>query len=111
MLVFAACVYAGLAGTDTQQQNLAPTAVYVGFWVGIPFLSLLLGDVFRLLSPWRALGRLAGWIAARAGGDAVPEPLPIRSGWATGPRPWASSRSRSASCAGRRRATRRRSRC
>ena len=76
VLVFAAVAYAGLAGTDTQQQNLAPTAVYVGFWVGIPFLSLLLGDVFRLLSPWRAIGRLTGWVGARVGGDAMPEPLP-----------------------------------
>jgi hypothetical protein len=76
VFVFGAVAYAGLAGTDTQQQNLAPTAVYVGFWVGIPFLSLLLGDVFRLVSPWRAVGRLTGWIAARVGGDAMPEPLP-----------------------------------
>jgi hypothetical protein len=74
--VFAITVYAGLAGTDVQRDNLAPTAVYVGFWVGVPFASLLLGDVFRLLSPWRALGRTTGWIAARIGGDAMPEPLP-----------------------------------
>jgi hypothetical protein len=74
--VFAVVVYAGLAGTGAGRNNLAPTAVYVGFWVGIPFLSLLLGDVFRLLSPWRALGRLIGWVAARAARDALPEPLP-----------------------------------
>jgi hypothetical protein len=73
---FAVTAYAGLAGTDVQRDNLAPTAVYVGFWVGVPFASLLLGDVFRLLSPWRALGRVTGWAAARLGGDAMPEPLP-----------------------------------
>ena len=78
--VFFLAVWAGLFGTDTQSQNLAPTAVYVGFWVGIPFLSLLLGDVFRLFSPWRALGRLTGWTAGRFG--ALPEPLeyPARLG-------------------------------
>jgi hypothetical protein len=74
--VFAVTVYAGLAGTSSQRDNLAPTAVYVGFWVGIPFASLLFGDVFRLLSPWRALGRATGWLAARTAGDALPEPLP-----------------------------------
>ena len=111
VVVFAAVAYAGLAGTDTQQQNLAPTAVYVGFWVGIPFLSLLFGDVFRLLSPWRALGRLTGWVAARAGGDAMPEPLPYPSGSATGRRRSESSPSRSASCAGRRRGTQGHWRC
>jgi hypothetical protein len=74
--VFAVTVYAGLAGTDVQRDNLAPTAVYVGFWVGVPFATLLLGDVFRLLSPWRAIGRATGWVAGRLGGDAMPEPLP-----------------------------------
>jgi hypothetical protein len=76
VVVFTATIYAGLAGTDAQRDNLAPTAVYVGFWVGVPFLSLLLGDVFRLLSPWRAVGRLTGWVLGRTAGDAVPEPLP-----------------------------------
>jgi hypothetical protein len=80
VFLFFLVVYAGLFGTDTQSQNLAPTAVYVGFWVGVPFLSLLLGDVFRYLSPWRALGRATGWIAGRFG--ALPEPLeyPARLG-------------------------------
>src|SRR5688500_18024414 len=63
--VFAAVVYAGLAGTDSQQDNLAPSAVYVGFWVGVPFVSLLLGDWFRLFNPWRAIGRATGWAVGR----------------------------------------------
>ena len=75
VFVFAVTVYAGLAGTDSQQDNLAPTAVYVGFWIGIPFLSLLFGDVFRVLSPWRAIGRVTGWLAKRLARDAMPEPI------------------------------------
>jgi hypothetical protein len=75
VFVFAVIVYAGLAGTDSQRDNLAPIAVYVGFWVGIPFLSLLFGNVFRLLSPWRAIGRAVGWLAGRLARDALPEPL------------------------------------
>jgi hypothetical protein len=73
IFVFFVTAYAGIAGTDTQPDNLAPTAVYVGFWVGIPFLSLLFGDVFALLSPWRALGRGTGWVAKRF--MVLPEPL------------------------------------
>ena len=69
-------VYAGLAGVDSIADNLAPTAVYVGFWIGVPFASLLFGNVFRLLSPWRAIGRATGWIAARFARGAMPEPLP-----------------------------------
>ncbi len=72
VLAFGASVYAGLAGTDAEQDNLAPTVVFVLFWVGIPFVSLVFGDVFRLLSPWRAIGRVVGWVVARV---APAEPL------------------------------------
>jgi hypothetical protein len=72
VLAFAAAVYAGLAGTDSEQDNLAPTLVFVILWVGVPFASLVFGDVFRLLSPWRAIGRAVGWVVARV---APAEPL------------------------------------
>jgi hypothetical protein len=72
VLAFGACVYAGLAGTDAEQDNLAPTVVFVLLWVGIPFVSLVFGDVFRLLSPWRAIGRVVGSVVARV---APAEPL------------------------------------
>jgi hypothetical protein len=75
VLVQLVTAYAGLAGTENQRDNLAPTVVYVAFWVGVPFASLLLGDVWRLISPWRAVGRGAGWIARRFGGDELPAPL------------------------------------
>ena len=73
LAVFFITVYAGIAGTDGQSENLAPTMVYVVFWVGVPFASLLFGNVFAVLSPWRALGRATGWIAGRFG--EAPEPL------------------------------------
>ena len=72
VLAFGASVYAGLAGTDAEQDNLAPTVVFVLLWVGIPFVSLVFGDVFRLLSPWRAIGRVVGSVVARV---APAEPL------------------------------------
>src|SRR4051794_28642368 len=77
VFVFVVAVWAGLFGTDTQSENFAPTAVYVLFSVGVPFLSLLLGDVWQFLSPWRAVGRATGWVAKRIGGEeGLPDPLP-----------------------------------
>ena len=76
VLAFAVTVYAGLAGTSQETDNLAPTMVYVLFWVGVPFASVLLGDVWRLLSPWRAVGRTVGAAARRLGGAELSEPLP-----------------------------------
>jgi hypothetical protein len=78
VVAFAVTVYAGLAGTDSQSANLAPTAVYVGFWVGVPFLSLLIGDWFRLVSPWRAVGRAVGWLTR--GGETEAFAYPERLG-------------------------------
>ena len=74
--VFAVTVYAGLAGADSQSDNLTPTAVYVGFWVGVPFVTLLFGNVFRLVNPWRAVGRVSGWALGKVGRGEPPEPLP-----------------------------------
>jgi hypothetical protein len=52
--IFAVVVYSAFAGTTVPTANLAPTAIYVIFWVGIPVASVLFGDVFALFSPWRA---------------------------------------------------------
>jgi hypothetical protein len=79
--LFALLVISGLAGTEIPTANFAPTFVYVVFWVGLVFGSALLGDLFRVLSPWRALARAVAWAAGRArrpgeGGAAeLPEPL------------------------------------
>jgi len=77
--LFAVVVYAGLAGSQSVTANLAPTFIFVLFWVGVPVLSLLLGDVFRAFNPWRAVGRAAGWLAqlaTRGRPGALPEPMP-----------------------------------
>jgi len=61
--LFVVVGYAGFAGTSISTANLAPTFVYVIFWVGFPIASVLLGDVFRAFDPWRALARGIAWVA------------------------------------------------
>jgi hypothetical protein len=56
--VLALVIVAGYAGPDTPLDNFAPTFVFIIFWVGLVFVSVLLGDVFRAFNPWRALGRV-----------------------------------------------------
>ena len=75
VFAFLFTAYAGIAGTSGQNDNLAPTMVYVAFWVGVPFASLFFGNVFGLISPWRAVGRATGWIGERFTEGAMPEPL------------------------------------
>jgi len=76
LALFAVAVYAGLAGNQSANENLLPTLMFVIFWVGLPIVSLLFGDVFRAVNPWRALARFGGWLAARVGRSGPPEPLP-----------------------------------
>ncbi len=69
--LFAVVVYAGFAGKQEATANILPTWIYVIFWVGLAFASILFGDVFRAFNPWRA--------AARAAARALParsQPLP-----------------------------------
>ena len=73
--IFGVLVWAGLAGVQSTTANIVPTFVHVIFWVGVPVLSILFGDVFRALNPWRAIGRGAGWIAGRIAAGRLPEPL------------------------------------
>ena len=47
------------SGEGSALDNLAPTFILIDFWVGLVFVSVLFGDVFRAFSPWRAI-RLPG---------------------------------------------------
>jgi hypothetical protein len=49
---------AGYIGSGTALDNWAPTFLLITFWVGLVFVSILFGDVYRAFSPFRALGRL-----------------------------------------------------
>ena len=53
-------IYAGLRGTEAPDRNFALTFLYVTAWLGFPFFSAFLGDIFRPVNPWRAVGRAAG---------------------------------------------------
>lgn len=74
--LFGFVVYAGFAGTQAATANILPTVVYVFFWVGIPMLSVVFGDVFRAINPWLAIGKAAGWVMKRTGAVEGVEPLP-----------------------------------
>ena len=69
-------VWSGFRGTEASTANFAPTFVYVIFWLGLVPVSVLFGDVFRALNPWRAIGRVVAWVARTAARTDLPAPLP-----------------------------------
>jgi hypothetical protein len=58
---------AALLGEPSQGANLAPTFVFVVFWVGMVPLVVVLGNVWRVLNPWRAAADGAAWITEGLG--------------------------------------------
>jgi hypothetical protein len=76
---FGVVVYAGFAGSKIATANIAPTSIYVIFWVGLVVLSVLFGDVFRAFSPWRSVAVLVSW-ASRGRRPWRVRPYPERLG-------------------------------
>jgi hypothetical protein len=46
--------------------------VYVFLWLGLPLLSVIFGNVWSVLSPWRAIADATVWVLERAGREARP---------------------------------------
>ena len=69
-----------LFGERSAATNLAPTFVYVAFWIGLVPVVVLLGDVWRALNPWRAVAEAVEWVLARAGVQSEPLAYPERLG-------------------------------
>lgn len=77
---FGLTVWAGLLGAQTPASNPTPSIVFAVVWIGVPALAVLVGDVWRVLSPWAAVGRLCGRLARPLLGDAPPLHWPERVG-------------------------------
>ena len=55
----------GLAGAQDPVTNLAPTFVWVIWWVGMAFVTALIGNVWPVLNPWQAVFEAVDWAARR----------------------------------------------
>jgi hypothetical protein len=83
MMVFFAglVVIAGLIGKSDPNHNIAPTLVWIVWWVGFSYVVMLIGNPWPALNPWRAT---FDWVAAfsrrlRPGRPArAPVPYPAR---------------------------------
>jgi hypothetical protein len=47
-------VAAGIIGDQTPTRNLAPTAIWIAWWVGFSYLSAFVGNVWSVVNPWAA---------------------------------------------------------
>jgi len=59
VLLFVVVVAAGSVGDQRLTQNLAPTFVWVVWWVGLAYASALVGNLWVLINPWNIS---FGWV-------------------------------------------------
>lgn len=52
LVMFILVIVAGLFGSPDPIRNIAPVMIWIIAWVGLAFLSLLLGDVWAVINPW-----------------------------------------------------------
>ena len=76
LVLFLATLYAGLFGNPDPYRNLAPTLIWIIGWVGLAYVSALIGDVWAVVNPWRTLFDAAEWLQRQAMGR------PLSRGWA-----------------------------
>jgi hypothetical protein len=81
---FAVVLVSGLLGADNPDTNIAPWLVYVHCWVGLTLVSALVGDVWRVLSPFDtlcAIGQRLRRLAGRPQPEDPAEGLPDYGYW------------------------------
>jgi hypothetical protein len=58
---------AALFGEPDAGDNLAPTFIWVLFWLGLVPLVVVFGNLWSVLSPWRAAADAVAWAWSKAG--------------------------------------------
>jgi hypothetical protein len=58
---------AALVGEPDAGDNLAPTFVWVLFWLGLVPVVVIFGNLWSVLSPWRAAADAVAWVWSKAG--------------------------------------------
>ncbi len=68
LILYVVVLGAALFGPAEAQDNLAPAAVYIAFWVGLMFVSAAVGDLWRVISPFPALAAVVDRLRDRPAG-------------------------------------------
>ena len=61
-----------LIGEPSSAVNLAPTFVYVIFWLGLVPVQVLFGNVWAVLNPWLAVADAVAWVWRKLGQEWTP---------------------------------------
>jgi hypothetical protein len=76
LILFAVTLVASVIGNPDPYRNIAPTMVWIIFWVGFAYVSAFVGNVWPLINPWRNLFQAAEWPSRRFLGHGLALDLP-----------------------------------
>ncbi len=68
VLLLLLVVATAFVGSDNALKNLSPTFVWIIWWVGMGYISALLGNLWMLINPWKALFEWGEWLVQRVSG-------------------------------------------
>ena len=66
VVVFFVVLAAGLVGSERPLENISPTFVWIIWWVGMGYVSALVGNLWALVNPWKIT---FGWTEGLFGDD------------------------------------------
>ena len=67
--LFVLVILTGLIGTNKPVDNLSPTFVWIIWWVGMGYVSALVGNLWMMLNPWKITYEWAERLLGADGGD------------------------------------------
>src|SRR5262245_481745 len=62
LAAFIVAVLAGFFGDQNPYRNIAPTLVWIIWWVGLVYVSAFAGDLWAIINPWRTVYDGADWL-------------------------------------------------
>ncbi len=65
VFVLGLLTFAGFFGDSDPSDNLAPTFIWIIWWVGMGFFVALVGNLWALVNPWAAIYEGAEWLYRR----------------------------------------------
>ena len=70
LFIFLVVLSAGLLGTGRPLENIAPTFVWIIWWVGMGYIAALAGNLWALVNPWKTAYE---WVQGLMGNDGPDE--------------------------------------
>lgn len=65
VVVLGLLIFAGFFGDTDPNDNLAPTFIWIIWWVGMGFFVALVGNIWALVNPWAAIYEGVEWVYRR----------------------------------------------